>query len=123
MNKALMESYYQTYNSENVAQLRTFYHSDLEFISTQGVQHGPDEILKTYQYLTSIFHDEMTPTDIVISGKVAVVTIKDTFTAKTPIDDFMGLAFKVGDVFTLDLTGTYEAEAGQFIKITIDILD
>jgi hypothetical protein len=117
-----MESYCQTYNSENVAQLGTFYHSDLEFISTQGVQRGPDEILKTYHYLTSIFHNKMTPTDIVINGKIAVVTIKDTFTAKTPIDNFMGMAFNVGDVFTLDLTGTYETKAEKFIKITIDIL-
>ena len=122
MNKALMESYYQTYNAEDPIALRAFYHPEVEFMTAQGTQHGPDAIIDTYQYLISIFHDKMTPTDMVISGNVAVVTIKDTFTAKTSIDNFMGMALKVGEAFTLNLTGTYEAEAGKFKKITIKVL-
>ena len=91
------------------------------FISAQGVQHGPDGIIATYQYLIAMFHDKMTPTDIAISGDTAVVSIEDNFTAKQAIDDFMGMTLKKGESFTLHLTGTYQAEAGQFKKITIDM--
>jgi hypothetical protein len=33
----------------------------------------------------------------------------------------MGMALKKDETFTLHLTGTYQAEAGQFKKITIDM--
>ena len=121
MNKALMESYYQTYNAEDADALRAFYHPEVEFISAQGVQHGSDGIIATYQYLITMFHDKMTPTNIAISGDTAVVSIEDNFTAKQAIDDFMGMTLKKGESFTLHLTGTYQAEAGQFKKITIDM--
>ena len=93
MNKALMESYYQTYNAEDPDALRAFYHSEVEFISAQGVQHGPDGIIATYQYLIAMFHDKMTPTNIAISGDTAVVSIEDNFTAKQAIDDFMAVSY------------------------------
>ena len=121
VNKALMESYYQTYNAEDPIALRAFYHPEVEFITAQGAQHGPDAIIATYQYLITMFHDKMTPTAIAISGDTAVVSIEDCFTAKQTIDDFMGMALKKDETFTLHLTGIYQAEAGQFKKITIDM--
>ena len=81
-DKAFMEDYYKAYNSEDAEALAAFYHDDVELASAQGVMRGPKEILATYQYLTSNFHDKMTPESIEVSGNTAVVKIHDSFKAK-----------------------------------------
>ena len=122
MNKALMEAYYHAYNSEDPEQLRQFYCSDVELRSAQGTQYGIDAILETYAYLTATFFDQMTPTDIQISGNTAVVEISDRFTAKADVDDFLGMALKKGESMELKLRGTYVAKDGKFATIHIENL-
>lgn len=120
MSKELMESYYQTYNSENPEKLREFYCEDVVLTSSQGKQEGAQSIIDMYCYLTSVFSDQMTPQNIQISGNTAIVDILDKFEAKTDIEDFMGMSLARGDKFELKLTGSYEIEAGQFKNISIE---
>ncbi len=122
MDKALMESYYEAYNSEDPERLRAFYCPDVELTSAEGVMRGADEVLATFRSLTAIFHDKMTPQRITVDGDEAVVEILDNFTAKCDIDDFMGMALKEGDTFALNLRGTYRAQDGRFKTITIEML-
>jgi ketosteroid isomerase-like protein len=116
----LMVAYYQTYNSEDAQALAAFYHDDVELVSSQGTMVGLDELLNTYKGLVAIFHDKMTPLSIVIDGTTAVVDIKDSFTAKTNVDDFMGVALKEGESFELRLRGTYQLVDNKFKKIVIE---
>ncbi len=125
MSVELMQAYYKTYNSEDSAALRKFYHEDVVLTSAQGEQNGADAIIGTYQYLIDLFHDQMTPTSIDIisddgTGKItAQVKITDCFTAKKPVDDFMGQSLAIGESFELKLQGTYEIEGGRFKRIAI----
>ena len=123
MNKVLMESYYQTYNSEDPEALRQFYCDDVVLTSVEGTMHGADSILAVYRGLISQFYDQMIPESIEIDGNTAVVGITDKFTAKTAIDDFMGMALAEGDSFELKLKGTYTAVSGKFQNIVIEQRD
>ncbi len=122
MNKELMQSYYETYNSEDPDKLRLFYSDDVVLSSSQGEQHGPDAILETYRYLINNFHDKMTPSNIEINGNIAIVEIADKFTAKKDVADFLGTSFKIGQSFEINIRGTYEAVDGKFKKITIEMV-
>jgi hypothetical protein len=122
MDSTFMESYYNTYNSENPEALKGFYHQDVELTSSQGVQRGVDSIMKTYSYLISVFHDKMTPDKISSSGNITEVIITDKFTAKEDIADFMGMSLTQGDTFTLHLRGVYEVVDGKFKSIRIEQL-
>lgn len=120
MSKELMESYYQTYNSENPDKLREFYWEDVVLTSGQGAQEGVQSIIDMYNYLTSVFSDQMTPQSIDIDGSTAVVDILDKFEAKTDIEDFMGMSLSKGDKFELRIKGTYEIVDGKFKNILIE---
>lgn len=115
-----MRDYYKTYNSENPTALRAFYADDVVLVSSQGETNGPDAIIGVYQFLTSQFLDQMTPTAIHISGDTAVVEISDRFTAKVDVPDFMGVALKNGESFELKLRGTYTIVDGKFRHIVIE---
>lgn len=122
MDKAFMENYYRTYNSEDAEALRAFYADDVVMVSAAGETTGPEVILETYRYLISVFHDKMTPDNIDISGDTAVVDITDRFEAKTEVDDFLGQKFAAGDTMTLKLRGTYVVVDRQFQHISIEFL-
>ena len=122
MDKAFIESYYRTYNSEDAEALRAFYADEVVMVSAAGETTGPEAILDTYRYLISIFHDQMTPDNIEISGDTAVVDITDRFEAKTEVDDFLGQKFAAGDAMTLKLRGTYLVVNKQFQHISIEFL-
>jgi hypothetical protein len=115
-----MRDYYTTYNSENPVALRAFYADDVVLVSSQGETRGPDAIIGVYQFLTSQFLDQMTPTAISVSGNTAVVDITDRFTAKVDVPDFMGVALKKGESFELNLRGTYTIVDGKFRHIVIE---
>ena len=125
MSEQLMRDYYATYNSENPQALRDFYHDDVLRVSAQGESVGADAIIATYQYLIDLFHDQMTPVNITISDHIsdrdftAEVDIVDCFTAKKPVDDFMGQTLAEGECFELKLRGTYQVVDARFKKITI----
>ncbi len=120
MSKALMESYYQTYNSENPDKLREFYCDDVVLTSGQGAQEGAQAIIDMYSSIISQFSDQMTPENIEISGNTAIVDILDRFEAKTDVEDFLGMSMAKGDKFELKIRGTYEIEDGRFKNITIE---
>ena len=122
MDRAFMETYYTTYNSEDPQALRRFYADDVVLTSAQGELRGAEAILDTYRYLTAHCHDRMTPLDIRVDGARAVVTISDIFTAKRDLEDFMGQNLKQGESFELRLRGTYTASDGRFTHIVIDSL-
>lgn len=119
-HEQLMRDYYHTYNSEDPAALRAFYAEDVVLLSAQGELRGPEAILGTYDYLTSQFLDQMTPTDIAVDGDTAVVAITDRFTAKVDVPDFMGVALKQGESLELSLRGTYTIADGKFRRILIE---
>ncbi|MBP9035717.1 MAG: nuclear transport factor 2 family protein [Pseudomonadales bacterium] len=119
-HEALMRDYYRTYNSEDPAALRAFYHEDVVLVSAQGEMHGPDAILDSYRFLTGQFLDRMTPTHIAVDGDTAVVAITDRFTARVDVADFMGVALKKGESLDLSLRGTYTIDGGKFRRIVIE---
>lgn len=125
MSVQLMQDYYKSYNSEDAVALRLFYHDDVVLVSAQGEQNGADAIIATYQYLTDLFYDQMTPTSITLlsddgAGNItAEIKITDVFTAKKDVDDFMGQKLAVGEKIELQLLGTYNIEGGRFKRITI----
>lgn len=119
MDKAFIESYYQTYNSEDPEALAEFYHPEIQLHSAQGTTSGVDAMLDVYRSLIGVFEDQMEPTSIEIDGDMATVTIVDRFTAKTEIEDFMGMKLSQGDSFELQLRGQYQVKDGKFISITI----
>ena len=122
MDKAFIERYYRTYTSEDAEALRAFYADDVVMVSAAGETRGPEAILETYRYLISVFHDQMTPDKIEISGDIAVVDITDSFEANTEVEDFLGQQFKAGDSMTLKLRGTYLVVDKQFQHISIEFL-
>lgn len=122
MDRSLFEAYYATYNREDPAALRAFYADDVVLCSAMGELRGPDAILDTYRHLTSQCHDRMTPLSIAIEGNRATVTIRDVFTAKRDLDDFMGQPLQQGQSFELNLRGTYTVADGRFTRIVIESL-
>ena len=119
-HEALMRDYYRTYNSEDPAALRAFYHEDVVLVSAQGEMPGPDAILDSYRFLTGQFLDRMTPTHIAVDGDTAVVAITDRFAARVDVADFMGVALKKGESLDLSLRGTYTIDGGKFRRIVIE---
>ena len=122
MDAAFIESYYQTYNSEDPAALSAFYHEDVVLASSAGEQQGLQAIIDTYRFLIGQFHDKMTPDNIAIEGDTAIVDITDVFTAKKDVEDFMGQSLKAGESFELKLRGTYKIVDGKFKRIDIEML-
>ena len=120
MSKALMESYYQTYNSENPAKLREFYCEDVVLTSGQGAQEGAQAIIDMYTFIISNFSDQMTPENIECTDNIAVVEILDRFEAKTDVKDFLGMSMAKGDKFEMRIRGTYEIKDGRFKNILIE---
>lgn len=120
MNEAFMASYYAAYNSEDPAALRAFYADDVVLVSAQGELRGADAILDTYTAITRQFQDRMTPLSIGIEGNRAVVAIRDVFTARQDIADFMGMALKQGESFEWKLRGTYTLAGSRFVHIRIE---
>lgn len=121
LDKAFIETYYSTYNSEDPVALRRFYADDVVLVSAQGELRGADAILETYAFLTAQFFDHMTPTRIEIDGSRAVVDIADVFTAKRDVADFMGVALQEGEKLELLLRGTYTVEGDRFVRIEIEL--
>lgn len=107
VDASYMESYYRTYNTEDGDALASYYHPEVELTSAAGVMKGVDAVLATYRQIVSVFHDKMTPTRIDVDGQTAVVYISDCFTAKTAVDDFLGMKVAAGDSFELKLRGVY----------------
>ena len=121
VDKAFMESYYATYNSEDPEALRVFYQPNVVLASAQGEQQGVESILETYRYLIAHFSDQMTAENVDIVGDIATVDIVDRFVAKTAVADFMGNSFKQGDEFELRLQGKYQFFEGKFQRIDISM--
>lgn len=122
MDRAFIESYYQAYNSEDERALRAFYADDVVLTSALGEQRGADAMIDTYRFLTAQCRDQMTPVDIDIDGDTAVVVIRDVFTAKRDLDDFLGRTLRKGESFELNLRGTYTLADGRFRRIVIEPL-
>lgn len=120
MNKAFIEAYYQTYNQESPDALAVFYHSDVKLHSPQGTIEGVDGILSVYREIIRQFYDQMHPVSIDIKDNVAQVVLIDKFTAKEPVDDFMGHAFATGESFEMTLRGSYRVLDDKFVEITIE---
>ena len=123
MDEALMRRYYATYNSEDPEALAAFYHPDCTLESAQGTLRGREAILDTYQALTGMFEDRMTPRSIAVTGDEARVTIVDRFTARNAVTDFMGQSLAAGESFELHLKGHYRAQQGRFREIRIEIAE
>lgn len=121
LDKAFMESYYATYNSEDPEALRAYYQPNVVLASAQGEQQGAESILETYRYLIAHFSDQMTPENIEITDDMATVDILDRFVAKTVVPDFMGRSFNQGDEFELRLQGKYQLVDGKFQRIDISM--
>ncbi|WP_116365847.1 nuclear transport factor 2 family protein [Parahaliea mediterranea] len=122
MSEALMQRYYQTYNSDDPQALAAFYHPQVELHSAQGVMRGREAVLDTYRYLIGVFEDRMQATRIVMEGDTAMVDITDQLTARSAVEDFMGTALAAGETLTLTLRGHYRIEDGQFRHIVIEAL-
>ena len=122
MDQAFMEAYYAAYNSEDAECLAAFYADNVELVSAQGTQRGKDAMLDTYRGIIAAFRDQMTPESITVDGDSAVVLIRDEFTAKQDVPDFLGMSFSAGDSFTLNLRGTYHAVDSRFTRIEIEQL-
>ncbi len=114
-----MECYYQTYNTENVDSLASYYHPEVELTSEAGVMKGAEAVLATYRQIIGIFHDKMTPTSIHIDGQIAIVAIIDRFTAKVDVEDFLGMQVAAGESFELKLRGTYEADSDNLFRTIV----
>lgn len=122
MHRDFIESYYETYNSEDEAALRAFYADDVVLTSAMGEQRGADAMIETYRFLTSCCRDQMTPLSIDIDGNQAIVVIRDVFTAKRDLDDFLGRPLRQGESFEMNLRGTYTLTDGKFSRIVIEAL-
>ena len=82
LDRVHMHAYYNTYNSEDAARLREFYHAEVILASAEGETRGADAIITAYQAVLADFRDQMTPANISIGGDTAVVDIVDVFTAR-----------------------------------------
>jgi ketosteroid isomerase-like protein len=122
MNEAFMRGYYDAYNSEDPVRLGAFLADDVVLVSAQGESHGKAAYLKTYAGIIADFRDQMTPTEIAVSGDSATVKITDRFTARHDVADFLGQSFKAGGGFTLKLEGKYRAIGGKIARIEVQIL-
>jgi ketosteroid isomerase-like protein len=119
VNKEWIKSYYTTYNSGDAAALRKFYADAVVLTSAAGEIRGAQAMVDTYQFITSQFVDQMTPTSILLEGNRAAVEITDVFTAKQDVADFLGRSLKQGESFTLQLCGIYEFADDQLQRITL----
>jgi ketosteroid isomerase-like protein len=122
MNEAFMRGYYEAYNSEDPERLGAFLAEDVVLVSAQGEQHGKAAYLKTYAGIIADFRDQMTPTEIAVSGDTATVKITDRFTARHEVADFLGQSFKAGGGFALKLEGRYAVRDGRIARIEVQIL-
>ena len=84
---------------------------------------GVEAILDTYRYLIANFTDRMTPEEITIDGDSARVKIRDHFTAKQDVADFLGMSLAAGDAFELLLQGSYEFEGGRIKRLLIEQIE
>jgi predicted ester cyclase len=122
MNEAFMRGYYEAYNSEDPERLSAFLADEVVLVSAQGEQHGKATYLATYAGILSDFTDQMTPTEIAVSGDNAAVKITDRFTARHDVADFLGQSFKAGADFTLKLEARYRVVDGKIARIEVAIL-
>src|ERR1700761_5225251 len=122
MNEAFMRGYYEAYNSEDPDRLGALLADDVVLVSAQGESHGKAAYLATYQGIIADFTDQMTPTEIAVSGDNATVKITDRFTARHDVADFLGQSFKKGGGFTLKLEGRYRVVGGKIVRIEVQIL-
>lgn len=120
--KDVLERYYSTYNSEDPEKLAAFYHPEVTLSSAEGTMEGVDAILDTYRYLVANFVDQMTPEAIEVSVDSARVRIRDRFTAKQDVADFLGRSLAAGESFELLLEGRYEFEDGLIRRVSIEPL-
>ena len=111
--------YYETYASEDAAALGRFYADDVTLTSSQGVIEGKEALLGTYAYIISLFHDLMTPDNIILQGDQAAIEITDRFEAKTAVESFLGRAFAKGETFSMKICGIYKVETGKIRQVTI----
>ena len=119
LDRGFFVRYYETYASEDAAALGAFYADDVTLTSSQGVIKGREELLGTYRYITSLFHDKMTPENIIIDGDQAAIEITDRFEAKADVENFLGRSFTKGDSFTMKICGVYRVESGKIRQVTI----
>ena len=111
--------YYDAYASEDAAALGAFYAEDVRLTSSQGVIEGKEQLLGTYRFITSLFHDRMTPDTIIVDGDRAAIEITDRFEAKQAVPDFLGRSFAKGEAFTMRICGVYRVQGGTIREITI----
>lgn len=111
--------YYEAYASEDAASLGQFYADDVTLTSSQGVIKGKQELLGTYHYITSLFHDKMTPDNIIIEGDQAAIEITDRFEAKSDVESFLGRSFAKGESLTMKICGIYRVEDEKIRQVTI----
>ena len=121
--KDVLENYYATYNSEDPERLAAFYHPEVTLTSAEGTMEGVEAILDTYRYLVANFVDRMTPEAITVEGDTAEVKIRDHFTAKQDVADFLGMSLAAGESFELHLRGSYEFEDGLIRRVLIEPLE
>ena len=119
LDRSFFARYYETYASEDAAALGAFYADDVTLTSSQGVIRGKEALLDTYRYITSLFHDKMTPDAIFIDGDRAAIEITDRFEAKSDVENFLGRSFAKGDAFTMKICGVYRVEGGKIRQVTI----
>lgn len=116
---ALMEAYYDAYNSEDEARLAPLLAEDVVLVSPEGEQSGRDAYLGTYRWMIAMFEDRMTPERITTRDDVAIVDIHDRLIARQDIDDFLGRSVRAGKVIELSLTGHYLITDGVIRRIDI----
>ncbi len=122
MSRAFFEAYYHTYNREDPEALRAFYHDELELRSSQGVLRGAEAVLDTYRQLIRQFRDQMTAEHISVSDGRVQVRIRNQFTAKCPVADFMGQSLAAGESMTLSLLASYQLRDGKIYRAEITVL-
>ncbi|WP_372879054.1 nuclear transport factor 2 family protein [Spongiibacter marinus] len=119
MSKAIIEDYFRTYNSESPDALRDFYHPDIVLHTADGALRGPDAILAVYKHIIAQFYDHMTPEHITCHGDEYGVDIRDRFTAKVAVADFMGHSFAEGESLELLLHARYRLREGRIVSADI----
>lgn len=119
IDKALMESYYEAYNSGDADALQRFYAPDVVLVSAQGRIEGRAALLDTYRWITGQMQDRMTPDSILIDGNRAAVEISDVFTARQDVADFLGRSLHRGESFSIRLCGIYTLGRSGFESIVL----
>lgn len=117
--KTFMERYYQTYNRADPQALAAFYHPEVRLLSAQGEMLGRESVLSTYSYIIERFEDRMTPLSMTAEGDRVAVEIRDEFTARAEVPDFLGRSFAAGERFTLNLCGIYQLDGEQIGSVVL----